>query len=83
MFYIYILQSGKDDKYYVGYTADLETRLMWHNEGKNTSTKYRRPLKLVYSEKFSTKKEAIQRERKIKSYKGGNEFKKLIQGEVA
>ncbi len=83
MFCVYILKSGKDGGYYIGYTSDIEKRLVWHNEGKNVSTKYRRPLKLVHSEEFLTKKDAMQRERKIKSYKGGNEFKKLIKGEVA
>lgn len=83
MFCVYILQSEKDNRYYIGYTSDIKMRLIWHNEGKNVSTKHRRPLKLIYKEEFPTKKEAIQRERKIKSYKGGNEFKKIIKGEVA
>ncbi len=83
MFYVYILKSEKDGRYYIGCTSDINMRLAWHNEGKNTSTKYRRPLKLVYNEEFLTKKEAMKRERKIKSYKGGNEFKKLINGGFA
>lgn len=90
MFYAYILKSEKDNRYYIGYTSNINTRLIWHNEGKNISTKYRRPLILIYKEKFSTKKDAMRREREIKSYKGGNEFKKLIKhdnflqgGEVA
>ncbi len=33
---------------------------------------------MVYYEKFSSKREAIKREKQIKSYKGGNAFKKLI-----
>lgn len=83
MFYVYILKSEKDNRYYIGCTNNINMRLVWHNEGRNTSTKYRRPFKLVYSEEFLMKKDAIQRERKIKSYKGGNEFKKLISGRVA
>lgn len=83
MFYIYILQSEKDNGYYIGYTSNLKMRLMWHNEGKNVSTKYRRPLRLIYNERFLNKKDAIRREKEIKSYKGGNAFKTLIQGGVA
>lgn len=83
IFFVYILQSMKDNRYYIGYTENLEKRMVFHNKGLNTSTKYRRPLKLIYSEKFITKKEALRREKEIKSYKGGNAFKKLIFGGVA
>lgn len=79
MFFVYILQSEKDGRFYIGYTRDIEMRLAFHNEGKNKSTRHRHPLKVVYSEEFLDKKEAAKRERKIKSYKGGNGFKKLIK----
>ena len=67
----------KDHRYYIGSTRDLERRIKEHNSGKTISLKHRLPLKLVYSESFKTRKEASVRERKIKSYKGGNSFKKL------
>ncbi|MFH1956177.1 MAG: GIY-YIG nuclease family protein [Patescibacteria group bacterium] len=78
MFYVYILQSEKDNKYYIGYTVNLSARIIWHNEGKNKSTKHRRPLKLIYIEEYKNKKDAMKREKEIKSYKGGNAFKKLL-----
>lgn len=84
MFFTYILQSEIDKEYYVGYTSDLSIRLKWHNEGRNKSTRHRRLMKIVYSEAFENKKDAIARETQIKSYKGGNAFKTLInRGEVA
>lgn len=85
MFYVYVIQSEKDSRYYIGYTSNIEARLIFHNEGKNKSTKYRRPFKLIYSEEMLDKKEAMAREKRIKSYKGGEAFKKLINrhGEVA
>ena len=55
-------------------------RLKFHNSGLQRSTKNRIPFKLVHSEKYGTKKEALQREKQIKAYKGGNAFKKLING---
>ena len=70
MFFAYILHSEKDNKYYYGSTSDLEARVKSHNQGKVRSTKSRRPLKLIYSESFSTKKEAIQREMFFKSKAG-------------
>jgi len=46
MFYVYVLLSEKDGKFYVGYTANLKNRLQMHNEGKVKSTKFRRPWAL-------------------------------------
>ena len=56
----------------------MDKRVARHNSGGNVSTKHRRPFELIYSEKYNTKVEAIARELKIKSYKGGGEFKKLV-----
>jgi len=38
------------------------------------------PLRLIYQEEYSTRVEAAKREKTIKSYKGGNAFKRLIKG---
>jgi putative endonuclease len=70
MHFVYILQSEKDHKYYYGSTSDLEIRIKTHNQGKVRSTKSRRPLILIYSETFLTKKEALQRELFFKSKAG-------------
>jgi len=83
MFHVDILQSEKDQKFYIGATSDLTMRLVWHNEGKNKSTTYRRPFHLMYSEQYQTKKETLARERQIKDYKGGEAFKKLLHGGFA
>jgi len=76
--FIYILQSQKDNKYYIGETADVEQRLLFHNSGKQRSTKNRLPFELVLVEQFENRIEALKREKQIKSWKGGNAFKKLI-----
>lgn len=78
MYCAYILKSEKTDRYYIGSTNNIESRLKRHNNGRNKSTKLGIPWKLVYSENFSTKQEAYRREFQIKSYKNGNVFKKLI-----
>ena len=46
MWYVYILKSGKDGRYYVGSCGDLRRRLREHNEGHDASTRPRRPLSL-------------------------------------
>lgn len=62
IFYVYLL-SCRDDTLYCGYTNDLEGRLAAHNSGKGAKyTKSRLPVRLVYSEEFETKSEALKRE---------------------
>jgi putative endonuclease len=78
MYYVYILKSEKDSKYYIGFTENVEERLKFHNAGLQRSTRARIPFVLVHTESFENKSEALKREKQIKSYKGGNAFKKLI-----
>ena len=66
MNYTYILKCS-DETLYTGWTNDLERRVKAHNEGKGAKyTKSRRPVELVYYEKFLTKEEAMSREYAIK-----------------
>jgi len=84
MFIVYIIQSIKTKRYYIGTTFNLEQRIKHHNSGANRSTRNKGPWEVVYKEFFGDKREAWLRERQIKSYKGGEAFKKLINhGEVA
>jgi len=68
MFYVYLLRSKKDNKLYIGYTNDLRRRLEEHNSGKNKSTKYRRPLELIYYEAYKSEQDARQREENLKLF---------------
>jgi putative endonuclease len=78
--YVYILQSLKDGRYYIGETADVDARLLFHNSGKQRSTKSRIPFKLLLVEEYNTREKALKREKQVKSWKGGNAFKQLIEG---
>ncbi len=78
MIYVYILQSLTDSGYYIGICNNLGNRLQKHNRGGVTSTKRRRPFKVVYTEEYESYLEARLREKEIKSYKGGNKFRELI-----
>ncbi|OGY56968.1 MAG: endonuclease [Candidatus Colwellbacteria bacterium RBG_13_48_8] len=80
MYIVYIIQSQKTRRYYIGHTNNFSRRLRQHNSGKNISTKSGIPWRLVYQEKVSNKEGAWLREHKIKSYKGGVAFKKLVNG---
>lgn len=67
MYYTYILVSEKDGQHYIGWSSDLRKRISIHNEGMVSSTKERRPLKLVYYEACLDKEKAISREKYFKT----------------
>ena len=66
-YYVYMLKSlDKKNITYVGYTSDIKKRIIIHNLGKGAKFTRGRRWKLIYKEKFSSKKEAISREYYIK-----------------
>jgi len=66
IWYVYVLECS-DFTLYTGFTNSLENRLKKHNEGKGAKyTRSRLPVVLVHFEKYENKKEAMQREAKIK-----------------
>ncbi|TAK95047.1 GIY-YIG nuclease family protein [Patescibacteria group bacterium] len=84
MGFVYILQSERSGRYYIGSTADLNRRLTEHNSGLGgIFSKNNKPWKLICYKSLVSISEARSEEKKIKSYKGGNAFKKIINGEVA
>ena len=79
-YYVYILRSLRDQKHYIGSSSDVNARLNFHNAGLQRSTCNRIPFIIILYEEYGSKKEALKREKKIKSWKGGNAFQKLIEG---
>ena len=67
-YYVYLLGNYNKSKLitYVGYTNNLKKRLKLHNNGKGAKFTRGRVWKLMYCEKYRTKKEAISREYYIK-----------------
>lgn len=70
MYYTYILRSQKDGKLYTGFTNNLQARLESHGKGEVQSTSYRKPLELVYYEACLDEKDAIRREKYLKTFYG-------------
>lgn len=79
MFFVYVLKSLSNSRHYIGSTGDLERRLKEHNSNKTTSLKNKGPFMIIHQKSFQTYIEARKREQLIKSYKGGNAFKKLLE----
>ncbi len=66
IYYVYILECA-DKSLYCGYTDDVIERVKTHNSGKGAKyTKSRLPVRVVYTEVFKTKSEALKREAAIK-----------------
>ncbi|MEW6508352.1 MAG: GIY-YIG nuclease family protein [Bacteroidota bacterium] len=76
--YVYVLQSNKDGKFYVGYTNNLKKRIVEHNLGKVKSTSIRRPFMLVYWEGCLSQKDALRREKYLKTAWGKRYIKNRI-----
>jgi len=76
---LYVLQSQKNGRYYIGITKDIETRLNQHNRGVGKSTRSNKPWRLVYTEEYNTWSEAIKREKRIKSQKSKSYIENLIR----
>jgi putative endonuclease len=83
-YYTYVLKSLKDNKFYVGYTQNIKLRFEQHNKGLVQSTKDRRPLSLIYYEACVDQKDALHREKYLKTYYGKmflhNRLKSYLMG---
>ena len=77
MWYTYALKSLKDNNLYIGISENPKERLKQHNSGMTKSIKHRRPFKLIYLEKCNDRKDARNREKRLKSG-SGREFLKQI-----
>ncbi len=75
----HVLYSPNHKKIYIGYTSDLDHRLLSHNDILSKGwTRSFQPWKLVYSESFETRSEAMNREKSLKTARG----RKFIHEEI-
>lgn len=70
MYYVYILQSQKDNSYYVGSTGDLQRRLDEHNNNGEKFTTAKRPYIVAWYCAFKNKKQAVDFEKYLKQGSG-------------
>ena len=79
MYLVYILHSLKEsDRYYVGYTTNIDKRLAEHNSGKSAHTKLWLPWEIVTCVAFKSKDKAQQFEKYLKSGSGYAFFRKHL-----
>ena len=77
-FHVYILQSQTTNRYYIGQSKDLRERVAYHNANYSKALRNRGPWRLVYSESYATRSEAVRRERYIKSQKDRSFIERLL-----
>jgi putative endonuclease len=76
MYFVYVIRSLKDGRFYVGITSQVENRVHEHNVGKTKSTKGYRPWELILIEEFPTRLEARAREIYLKGGSGKEYIKR-------
>jgi putative endonuclease len=79
MYYVYVLQSKKDNKLYTGATNDLRKRLERHNRAQSAYTKHRGPFELIYYEVCNNKHDMSTREKRLKSGYGKRYIKERLK----
>ena len=79
MWYVYVLKSKIIDRSYIGSTNNLQKRILTHNAGKNKSTKYGMPWKIIYCEVGVNKEDARAREKYLKSGMGRRYLKNRLK----
>lgn len=78
-YFVYVLLSKKDNKFYTGFTSNLNERIKEHNSGKVTSTKYKIPFELLYYEACLNQEDALHREKYLKSTYGKRYIKNRLK----
>jgi putative endonuclease len=78
-YFVYVLLSQGDQKFYIGITQDVERRLQQHNEGKNSSTSSRRPFLLIYFEAHLSGNDALRRESYFKTPSGKCTLRQMLR----
>jgi putative endonuclease len=80
MYHVYILYSEKCNRFYIGYSADVQARLARHNAGMVAATKNCRPYHLMKFKSFDTEVDARKEVLRIKKQKSSIYIESLLKG---
>jgi putative endonuclease len=83
MFYVYVIESEKTKRWYIGFSTDLRARITKHNQNGNKSTSGQGPWKIIYYEAYLLKGDALGREKFLKSGSGWRYLKKQMRHYLA
>jgi putative endonuclease len=82
IYFTYVLVSEMDKSWYIGYSSNLEKRLIDHNSGKTITTNRKKPWKILYYEASFNKEDAIAREKYLKSGMGRRYLKNRLKNQI-
>ena len=81
MYYVYAVYNRENQKIYIGQTKDLEGRIRLHNNkefARSYTSRFSGIWELIYKEELGTRKESLEREKQLKSFRGREFIKKYI-----
>lgn len=81
MYFVYALYNADNKKMYVGQTLNLTIRVYEHNHhlhSRSYTSRFNGEWKLFYQEAFSSREEALKREKQLKSYRGREFLKRQV-----
>jgi putative endonuclease len=78
-FCVYVLFSHADNLLYIGYSANIDQRLIYHSNGRTKSTSRRRPLELIFCEYYLFEEDARKREKYFKTTAGKKALKLMLR----
>ena len=82
MYYVYVLWAKEYQKFYIGYTANIERRLAEHRNKKvYTTLRYKEPINIFY-EAFISKEDAVRREQYFKTTKGRKALRLMLRNSI-
>ena len=81
--FVYIIQDEITGKFYIGSCLDLSKRIRRHQQNTGSITTKKGKWSMVCYRQLETLSEARALEKKVKSYKSGNAFRQIINGELA
>ena len=77
-FFVSMLQSKKNIRFYIGQAKEVNNRLVYHNSGYSKSTKEVGHREIIFTKTFSIRSEAMRYESKLKRMKSKEFLIKII-----
>lgn len=79
MYHVYVLESRDNKSLYIGFTTDIDKRVGEHNSGRGgRTTKLKKDWQLIYYETYLDKRDALGREKFLKSGSGRRYIRKQL-----
>ena len=80
MFFVYVLENQNDRSWYIGFSSNIEQRIIDHRNGSGArTTRIKKDWELIYYEAYVVRSDALGREKFLKSGSGRKYLKKQLK----